>query len=95
MNTVDLILAIYRMLNDTSVTSQPYLTDGAEEDLPDTVQNVVGIACEVLITNDGRCNRQAMSTLREAGFSVTPGETDSFGWLSGCIHTPKGIVVYG
>lgn len=29
------------------------------------------------------------------GYSWGPGETDSFGWLTGVIHTPAGKLVWG
>lgn len=45
-----------------------------------------------LITDAGKPNYKVMDRL---GYEVTRGEYDSFGWLSGCIHTSKGIIVFG
>lgn len=56
------------------------------------------IASAVLIERGGYPNYEAMEQLKEMSngrYFVTPGETDSFGWLTGCLHTPKGIIVYG
>lgn len=56
------------------------------------------IASTVLIECGGYPNYEAMLKLKELSdgrYFVTPGETDSFGWLTGCLHTPKGIIVYG
>ena len=33
--------------------------------------------------------------IKVSGYDVTAGEKDSYGWLTGCIHTNKGIIVYG
>lgn len=53
-------------------------------------------ACGALISTKGQANFTAMRMLRDAtGCSVTRGESDGFGWLSGVINTPKGMYVYG
>ena len=52
----------------------------------------------VLIKSGGSPNYEAMDQLEKESngrYFVTPGETDSFGWLTGCLHTPEGIIVYG
>ena len=49
-----------------------------------------------LVTPGGNPNYDAMEELKEAtGCKVTKGESDSFGWLTGVINTPKGKYVYG
>lgn len=53
------------------------------------------LADTLLITSTGNVRYSAIDYLRSRSFPVTPGETDSFGWLSGRIHTTKGIVVFG
>lgn len=41
-------------------------------------------------------NADIMKELADEGdWSIGPGETDSFGWLSGVVYTPKGKVVFG
>jgi hypothetical protein len=66
-----------------------------DSDLPKLVQEAVGLACEVLITSKGECDWTNISFLKRAGFNVTPGDKDSFGWLTGVIHTKKGTINYG
>jgi hypothetical protein len=29
------------------------------------------------------------------GYDVYPGEHDSYGWITGCIKTTRGIIVFG
>ena len=53
------------------------------------------LAIEALITSGGRCNWLNIFDIRERGYNVYPGERDSFGWVTGCIRTSKGIIVYG
>lgn len=55
-------------------------------------------ASGVLIESGGYPNYESMGQLKKLSngrYFVTPGETDSFGWLTGCLHTPAGIIVYG
>ena len=64
----------------------------------DNVIEIDYIASTLLIESGGQPNYEAMEQLKEMSngrYFVTPGETDSFGWLTGCLHTPKGIIVYG
>ena len=93
----ELIAALQAIESDPSFVGNrhDYLTDGAYDDLHPLVKNVVDLADGELITNTGSCNWTAHKLLKDAGFPVTCGERDSFGWLSGVIHTKKGMVVYG
>jgi hypothetical protein len=96
MKTVDdLAAAINAMLADETVAKASYLTDGCAGDLPDTVCEVVYLAEEVLIKPTGRPNFSEHEKLAALGYSVCRGESDSFGWLTGVITTPKGRIVYG
>ena len=93
----ELIAALQAIESDPTLTGtrHEYLTNGTYDDFHPLVQNVVVLADELLITNTGSCNWTAHKLLKDAGFPVTCGERDSFGWLSGVIHTTKGMVVYG
>ena len=93
----ELIAALLAIESDPSFVGNrhDYLTDGAYDELHPLVQNVVAMADKELITSTGYCNWAAHQLLKDAGFPVTCGERDSFGWLSGVIHTKKGMVVYG
>ena len=33
--------------------------------------------------------------LKQKGYYVFPGEQDRFGWLTGCIQLPRGVIVFG
>ena len=72
-----------------------YLTNGVPDELHPMIQKVVQLADTVLITPSGECFWYGHQYLRGFGYNVTKGEGDSHGWLTGCIHTKKGIIVYG
>jgi len=74
-----------------------YLTNGKFQELPATVRDLVssGLMEEVLIKEGCEPNFKAHRALRSFGFNVFQGEADSYGWLTGCIQTTKGILVYG
>ncbi len=59
------------------------------------VNSIIYLANKYLITEDGHPNRENMEKITKLGFSIKPGETDSFGWLTGCIHLKYGIIVFG
>ena len=60
------------------------------------VYNAVAcLANDCLISEDGGCNWENHSLLRDLGFPVRPGETDSFGWLSGVIYCDEFFFAFG
>ena len=56
---------------------------------------ILCLAEQVLIDEQGRCNWDAIDELMRHGFPVYAGDQDRFGWLTGCIETTKGVIVYG
>ena len=93
----ELIETLQAIESDPTLTRHrdDYLTNGYYNDLHPLVQKVIDLADKELITNKGSCNWAAHKLLWLTGFAVTCGERDSFGWLSGVIHTTKGMIVYG
>jgi hypothetical protein len=59
------------------------------------VTDAVHIAEDVLITDTGAVNWEAVNVVRQHGYNVFPMERDSFGWLTGGISTNKGILMFG
>ncbi|MFT2721690.1 hypothetical protein ACMT4L_16995 [Deinococcus sp. A31D244] len=77
-------------------TSADYLTDGAHDELPEYIQQVISMCEEVLITSAGKPAYDAHRELQAlTACHVGPGERDSFGWLTAVLHTPGGMVVFG
>ena len=48
-----------------------------------------------LIDKKGRPDYDAHRAIAAFGYRVGPGETDSFGWLTGILYTKVGKIVYG
>ena len=53
------------------------------------------LAEELLITEDGECNWRNIDKLKQRGFEVFAGHNSGTGWITGCIKTKRGILVYG
>lgn len=66
-----------------------------KEDTKRLISQIQEHACDDLIFHNGVCNYPAIQRVMAAGFNVFPGEADRFGWLTGCIETNKGIIVFG
>jgi hypothetical protein len=97
MSTEKLIAALQAVEADSTVVAKEWLTDCEDEDgtLPESVEKVLELADAELIDSKGGCNFPAHCTLGAAGYPVSCGEKDSFGWLTGVISTRKGNIVYG
>lgn len=89
MSIEQLITLLLELENNDSISPSDYL-----KDIP-IVNEIVNLANELLITNDGKCNHKNMFILETYNFNVFPLEVDSFGWLVAGIHTDKGIIIYG
>ncbi len=64
----------------------------------DEVTEMDYTASGLFIMSGGTPHYDRMRELKELSngkYYIFPGETDSFGWLTGGIRTPKGIIVYG
>lgn len=60
------------------------------------VLTISSLCNSLLITNEGVPNFDAIDTLwHNHQYFVTPGDRDKFGWVTGCLHTKKGIIVFG
>ena len=59
------------------------------------IKSAINKATDALISDEGRNIWEFHKWLGDSGFCVFPGERDSFGWLTGCIQTKKGYLVYG
>ena len=88
-----LLVILIHKLQELENSSIPYC-DYLYKDFPNS-SCIVYLANRVLITKDGYINETNEAKLKRKGFKITPGEQDSFGWLSGLIHTKKGKIVFG
>lgn len=95
-NTSIKIAELISKLND--VNSEKIKSIVIEKNYIDSspdIDGIINLANETLITSNGQCHWDNIDKVKKAGFNVFAGEKDSFGWLTGCISTKKGIIVYG
>jgi len=59
------------------------------------VSKISNLACETLIDAHGRVDWANVDKLNSISCSVSPGERDSFGWLTGLLHCKQGTIVFG
>lgn len=71
------------------------LNNNKDKLIRDFISEVSALASEVLVGDKGQCLWDQHKILEDAGYAVFAGEKDSFGWLTGCIQTRKGVIVYG
>jgi hypothetical protein len=79
---------------DETIEPCQHLTDGGRG-VNNLIDEIEDEACVQLILSTGQPNFQAHRQLELSGYKVFAEEKDSFGWLTGCIRTAKGIIVYG
>lgn len=82
----------------TDVVKCTFLTDNLSSqtiEVETLIDAIVMSAEEDLITAEGRSNTSNVGRMILCGVAVTCGERDSFGWLTGVIHTKHGQIVYG
>jgi len=57
---------------------------------------ILALCDTVLITKEGQPNFETIDKLwHDYQYFVTPGERDRFGWVTACLHTKKGVIVFG
>lgn len=95
----ELLLKLKQLEGDSNITTILTPLQKQEgyyrEDLPPLVQEIISLADDVLITEGGRVNWDNIRVLKQEGFPVRPGDSDSFGWLTGIITTSKGDIMFG
>ena len=60
------------------------------------IDEIIFIATRLLINYEGEPDFDEIDRLyKEHGYFVFPGERDRFGWVTACIQTKKGFIVFG
>jgi DNA-binding transcriptional MocR family regulator len=90
MSIQTLLKMLTTVENDNSIKEIDYLQESTT-----IICNIVNLANDLLITDDGKCHYENMSILENNNFNIFPLEMDSFGWLVAGIQTNKGVIVYG
>ena len=60
------------------------------------VSVVKSLATDICISSQGEPLFHTIDQLQqEYGYCIFPGERDRFGWVTACLQTKKGIIVFG
>jgi hypothetical protein len=99
MSVEELIIYLKEIELSADITAcedeEGVLNWGYIEDRHLLIQNAVYLADRVLLLPGGQRNYPNEIELRKQGYYVSCLESDGFSWLSGGIHTDKGIIAYG
>ena len=90
---LDILLTLLKKIDDNRHIKD-YGDNLILSDHPD-VTDAVHVAEDVIITDNGAVNWDAVNILAQHGYHVFPMERDRFGWLTGGISTNKGILMFG
>lgn len=89
---------LVELLNDVDESYLPD-TDGENvlHDEDHTLVSVIrNLATSLLISDNGDPDFDTIDELFHThGYFIFPGERDRFGWLTACLQTKKGIIVFG
>ena len=90
----ELIEGLARLETNAEVTPQKYLHDQDDPEVIAKIEIVSSLAgC---LVRGGEPDWTTIKALEDrTHYKVFAGEKDSFGWLTGCILTRKGILVFG
>lgn len=89
---------LIELLNDID---ESYLPDGTHDTILTDEDHVLvsvirNLATSLLISDNGDPDFDTIDELfHKHGYFIFPGERDRFGWLTACIQTKKGIIVFG
>lgn len=83
-----------KSVDESSLPETPDIRlDVVDHSLIDEIQF---LATRLLITSDGDPDFDAIDSLfNQHGYFVFPGERDRCGWLTACLQTKKGFIVFG
>lgn len=85
-------------LNQIDTSDLPDGDDGVilRRDDHELVVYIQNLAEDLLIDDGGTPRFELIDTLfRTHGYFIFPGERDRFGWLTACLRTKKGVIVFG
>ena len=80
--------------NNEEIEPIRYLSSIDNQDIKDIVITIQYLAAMYLLKSNSLPNRDNIKRLEQNGFKVTPGDTDLDKWLSACIKTSKGVIVF-
>jgi hypothetical protein len=86
-----------QIIEDSDLPDVPQHEDNyLSRDDHELVSEVISLATTLFVGEQGQGLFDIMDQLQEQyGYFIFPGERDRFGWVTGCLQTKKGIIVFG
>ena len=94
-NAMNTLIQLLETIEKTDLPDNSKQNLNAIERIEETINKLLPLANTLLIDDNGINLWENHDVLDSHGFRVFPGEQDRFGWLTGCIQTRKGFIVYG
>lgn len=95
-NTMESLVAVLRMIEASEDIVAPDDLDTLISEEHRLVRHAQNLATTYLVTDIGTPNFVAMDELfAKYGYFVFPGERGTLGWVSACLQTKKGIIMFG
>jgi hypothetical protein len=92
MSSIEDLIGFLKKIEDLDIPDTENVINGIID--PDLMGQIQEAAARVLIDDSGKNRWDNHEILQTCGYYVFAGERDRFGWLTGCIRTKKGIIVY-
>jgi hypothetical protein len=94
-NAIDNMIHLLETIEKTDLPDNSMQNLNTIDCIREIINKLLPLANTLLIDDNGINVWENHDLLDTHGFRVFPGEQDRFGWLTGCIQTKKGFVVYG
>jgi hypothetical protein len=88
----NLIINLHTIVNDTTLNIRH---DGHYHINQPIIATTISLANDCLIANDKQVIQSNIDIVAEYGFSIYVGDMDNYGWLTGIIDLPHGVIMFG
>ena len=87
---IEKLIELLQNVDFATFTKTEYGWSGSD----DEIENLL---CDIVITENGGVNYNAIRILAMYGYHIKPGEKDSFGWVTGVLwfQDKKHFIVFG
>ena len=100
---LDTLLTMLKLIDESDLPDVNY-DDGdvylsnvvkTYEKYKELIRKLTEIADQALIDDEGHCVWEGILEVKRHGYPVFAEEQDRWGWITGCIQTKKGRLIYG
>lgn len=89
------LLSYLNILENTEeLKPSTYISSSVNDDLKILLINIKNRASQLLVRASGMPIIENIKCLEESGYKVFPGDKDLDKWITGCLKTSKGTIVF-